>query len=103
MNHTILKTVFGALVANAAAAALAAFIVVGLTSCTENSRARTMGGTATIELPKNTELVNVTWKETQLWYLTRPMRADETPETLTFKEKSSLGIVEGTVLFKESR
>lgn len=60
------------------------------------------GGTQTVNLPTKTKLVNVTWKEAGMWILTRPMRENETAETLTFSEKSSFGIMEGTVIFKES-
>lgn len=59
------------------------------------------GGTTTVELPVDHKLFDVTWKKDNLWYATRPMRADETPETYTFKEDSSFGIFEGTVIFVE--
>lgn len=82
-------------------------VVLALASCTENSRARNYGGTQTVNLPPNTKLINATWKSyesgSSLWYLTRPMRADETAETLTFQEKSSFGLIEGTVNFVESK
>jgi hypothetical protein len=53
-------------------------------------------------LEKNQKLVNVTWKEGDtLWYLTRTARSGETPETYTFKEKSSLGILDGQVILIE--
>ena len=74
-----------------------------LVSCTENQRAKSYGGTATVDLPKNTKLVNATWKDQELWYLTRPMRNDEVAETSTLHEQSSFGIVEGAVVFKESK
>lgn len=73
------------------------------TSCTENERAKALGGTATLRLPKGEKLVNVTWKETSMWYLTRPMRADEIVETYTFREESGYGLLEGTVIIVESR
>jgi len=61
------------------------------------------GGTQTVDLPVKTKLVNVTWKDdSNMWILTRPMRENETPETLTFSEKSNFGVMEGTVIFKES-
>lgn len=65
--------------------------------------ARKLGGTTTEQLPPNTKLVNVTWKENSLWLITRPMRADEQPETYEFKESSIFGIVEGKIFIKESR
>jgi hypothetical protein len=82
---------------------LAAAAIVLLSSCTENERAKLFGGTQTVNLPTKTKLVNVTWKEgSAMWILTRPMRENETAETLTFSEKSNFGIMEGTVIFKES-
>lgn len=72
-----------------------------LTGCTENTRAKYYGGTATIQLPKGTKLVTATWKDDQLWYLYRPAKADETAETVVFKENSKYGLVEGKVIFVE--
>lgn len=74
-----------------------------LTSCTENSRAKSWGGTGRVELPKGQKLVGVTWKENELWYLTRPMRDTDIPEFSTFQEESSFGLMEGKVIFQEKR
>lgn len=83
---------------------IAAFLAcVVLCGCTENQRSRNFGGTQTIDLPKGTKLVTGSWKEHDLWYLTRPMRADETPETSEMIESSSFGVMQGKVIFKESR
>jgi hypothetical protein len=78
-------------------------IVVTLFSCTENSRVRKWGGDGTLELPMGQKLVNLTWKGDQLWYLTRPMTANDSVETYTFHEESSFGIIEGTYKVIESR
>lgn len=83
--------------------AIAIVMVLTLFSCTENSRAKSFGGTAHITLPANQKLLNATWKDDNLWYLTRPMRDDETPETYTFSEESSWGIWEGAYIIKETR
>ena len=37
-----------------------------------------------------------------MWYLTRPMRDDEEPETHTFEQSSEFGVFEGTVTIIES-
>ena len=75
-----------------------------LISCTENLQVRQFGGTMTVNLPPNVRLVNVTWKEgNSLWYLTRNMETNETPETYTFQEKSQYGIAEGSVIIVESK
>ncbi len=76
-------------------------LMIGLVGCTENTRAKSFGGTANVSLKPGHKLVNVTWKESQLWFLTRPMRADEKPETYSFSEESSWGVIEGTVLIRE--
>jgi hypothetical protein len=77
---------------------LAAILLAG---CTANERARQFGGTVTVDLPPGRKLVNATWKEQDLWYLHRPARTGETPEVVVFSSKSSFGIVEGSVVFKE--
>lgn len=82
---------------------LAIIASLGLASCTENERAKRFGGTATINLPTGQKLVNVTWKDTQLWYLTRQMKPNDSAETYEFKEESSFGIIEGTVKLVETK
>jgi hypothetical protein len=54
-----------------------------------------------IDLPKGEKLIEATWKGEDLWYLTRPMRSNESPEIYIFREDSSFGVMEGTVTFKE--
>lgn len=82
---------------------LAIIASLGLASCTENERAKSFGGTATINLPTGQKLVNVTWKDTQLWYLTRQMKPNDSAETYEFKEESNFGIIEGTVKLVETK
>jgi uncharacterized lipoprotein YehR (DUF1307 family) len=82
---------------------LAIAVIVSMASCTQNERAKQFGGTATIDLPQGQKLVNITWKEDQIWYLTRPMGASDSAETYTFQEESSYGVMEGTVILKESK
>ena len=41
-----------------------------------------------MSLPFGEKLEQVTWKMDAFWYLTRPMREGEVPETHTFQEKS---------------
>jgi len=63
--------------------------------------ARQFGGSETIELKPGERLVNLTWKETNLWILTKQ---DTTkPTTYSFKEKSSFGIAEGQVTIIETK
>ena len=83
------------------------FSVAAFSACTQQDMARHYGGTAKMNLEKGQKLVTVTWKDGglggQLWYLTRPMREGEVPETYSFKESSSFGVIEGTVIIVETR
>lgn len=74
-----------------------------LAGCTENQRAKKWGGTATINLPKGEKLVEATWKETSLWYLTKPMSPQDSAQTYIFREDSDFGIIQGTVKFVETK
>jgi hypothetical protein len=67
-----------------------------LTSCTENYRTKHFGGTETIPLKSNEIVLNVTWKESQMWICTR----DTITNTVYFREKSNWGVLEGTVILK---
>ena len=80
-------------------------IVMGVmvTSCTENNRVKNWGGEGNINLPKGRKLVNVTWKENQIWYLTRPMNSNDVAETYQFQEESSWGVMEGTYNIVETK
>jgi hypothetical protein len=80
-----------------------ALVAISLASCTENSRVKNWGGEGTINLPKGQKLVNVTWKETQIWYLTRPMDSTDVAETYQFHEESSYGVMEGTYTIVETK
>ena len=73
------------------------------TGCTEQERVRNFGGTVTINLPAGQELMEATWKDDNLFYLTRPMSEDYVPVTKTFQESSSYGIMESKVIFIETR
>lgn len=74
-----------------------------LSSCTENARARSYGGKQSISIEKGMKVVSASWKEGDVWILTRPMKSDEQPETLKYVEKSNLGVLEGEIDFVESR
>jgi hypothetical protein len=67
-----------------------------LLSCTDNSRARRWGGTEIIQLPQNCRFVNSTWKENALWVVVQ----DTVTKEHFMYEKSSLGVLEGKIIFK---
>lgn len=74
-----------------------------------NAIAKKIGGVATVKLPPDTKLVNVSWKtdpksnKTSLYYLYRPMRKDEFPETYKYQEDSTWGVLESTIIIVETR
>ena len=69
---------------------------VFISSCTKNKRARTFGGEEEITLKANEKLINITWKESNMWLLTE--------DTLTnikyFRENSAWGVWEGEIIVK---
>lgn len=76
--------------------------IIALSSCTENERARNFGGKETINLSAGSKLVNATWKGDDLWLLTKPMQPSEYAETYIFQEKSSYGLLEGSITIVET-
>ena len=78
-------------------------LLLACCSCTENLRTRQYGGTSAIELEPGQKLMEVTWKEASLWYLTEPMEPGYEPKTKVFQEDSRFGIMEGTVIFVEKK
>lgn len=72
-----------------------------LASCNQ-CMSRSFGGTTTINLESGEKLIEVTWKDDgNLWYLVEPMDSDYTPKTKVFKESSTIGVMEGKVIFIE--
>ena len=70
-----------------------------LFGCNEQQMARSFGGTETVELNPGQRLVNITWKEAELWILTKQ---DTTkPTTYSFKQKTAFGNIEGEVIVIE--
>ena len=69
---------------------------VFISSCTKNKRTRTFGGKEEITLKANEKLINITWKESNMWLLTE--------DTLTnikyFRENSAWGVWEGEIIVK---
>ncbi|MCK9459575.1 MAG: hypothetical protein M0R80_08045 [Proteobacteria bacterium] len=82
---------------------MALVLLLCLAGCTANQRAKSFGGKMTTTLPPGQKLVNLTWKDSNLWILKRQMRKDEVPEEYTFSEESSWGVVEGTIVIKEQK
>jgi len=71
-------------------------ILSALTSCTDNARVRYAGGRAVLEIASDRKLVNITWKEEDLWILTKARQEGDTvKDTYFFSEKSSYGLKDG--------
>ena len=77
-------------------------VIMMLTSC-ENLVTRNFGGSQTIELEKGQRLVEITFKDNDLWILTEPMDSDYVPKTKTFYEDSNLGVMQGKITIVEQR
>ena len=84
------------------AAIVVAMIVGFLFSC-ENFVTRKLGGSQTITLDKGQRLVEMTWKNNNLWILTEPMDSDYVPKTKTLYEDSNFGMMEGKITIVEQR
>lgn len=74
----------------------AAASMIALASCTDNQRARQFGGTETVDIPEGRIIVNCTWKQDDLWLLTK----DTITGKMYFNEKSSWGMMGGEINFK---
>jgi hypothetical protein len=80
-------------------AAVAIVIALLATFFGANFWAKSFGGTINVE--SREKVVNATWKESNLWILTRPPVPGDKPVTLTFQEYSNLGILQGKVVITE--
>ena len=80
---------------------IALMAVMLLSGC--HGVAREFGGELEVTLDPGQKLEEITWKDTTLWYLTRPMRDDEDAETHIFQADNEWGVFDGTVTIIESR
>lgn len=75
-----------------------------LASCTENNRVKNFGGTGEVEIAPTQKFVNVTWKNEELWVVTKDRTsADTSYDTYRLQEKSSYGVLEGTYIITETK
>lgn len=66
------------------------------TSCTKNERVKYFGGKDELKLKDNEILINITWKDSDMWVLT----IDTTTNIKYFRESSSWGVFEGEIIIK---
>ena len=78
---------------------LATITILFLYGCTDNQRAKSWGGTKDVTLEPNHKLINITWKDDEVWVLSE--------DTLTgisyFKEQSKYGFVQGQVIINPAK
>lgn len=79
-----------------------AVLLCTFTGCTENEMAKNFGGSLKVDVPCGEKVYDVTWKDGNFWYASRPMLPGETAQTSHFREKSSWGSLEGEVVLVES-
>lgn len=76
---------------------LVVILTVIFSSCTDNQRARSFGGTETIKLEPHEQFINIAWKGDDLWVIVQ----DTITGTIYAKEKSSFGVWEGMVVIQK--
>ena len=78
-------------------------LVITLFGCTENGSVKYWGGKTRINIPSDRQFVNMTWKDNEMWVLTKMRPKSDTIKSIYFfKEKSSFGINEGEVTIVEN-
>lgn len=75
---------------------IAAFMILITMSCTENQRAKNFAGKQTVNLRPGEILINVTWKDDNMWLLTE----DTTSHVKYFRENSSWVKFSGQIIIK---
>ena len=83
------------------AGSLIALMAMSAFGCTGNNIAKNYGRSETIKLSPGERLDNVTWKDDDMWIL-KHVEPTKAPKTYTFKEKSSFGLMQGTITIIES-
>lgn len=71
-------------------------------SC-ENYTTKHFGGTMTIDVEPGYKVTNVTFKGDEIWYFMEPMDSTYVPTQKKLVEKSMYGVLEGTIIFNETR
>ena len=77
--------------------------LITFSSCTEQTRVRTLGGSMQVRLPVNKKLVMCTWKDSSLFYLLEDMEDTYVPKKKYFFESSALGVLQTEITFIETR
>lgn len=81
---------------------LIALCVVCMVGC-ENYTTKHLGGTMTIDVEPGYKVTSATFKEDEIWYFVEPMDSEYVPKQKKLVEKSMYNVLEGTIIFKETR
>lgn len=81
---------------------LICLIAIIAVSC-ENATTRHLGGTMTINVEPGYKVTNATFKDEEIWYFVEPMDSTYVPVQKKLVEKSKHGVLEGTIIFSETR
>lgn len=76
---------------------LVVILTVIFSSCTDNQRARSFGGTETIKIESQEKFINIAWKDDDLWVVLQ----DTITGIYYAKEKSSFGMMQGKVVIQK--
>ena len=68
-----------------------------------NYAVKHLGGTQKVNLKKGEKFMSCSWKDNSIWYTARPMNSTDTATTVIYREVSEKGILEGEVIFYESK
>ena len=82
---------------------MAAVLSMVAISCTQNQRARNLGGTMEVKVKPGYKVTMATWKNDDLFYMIEEMDSSYVPKKKVLVEDASFGILETKVVFTESR
>lgn len=82
------------------AAALIGLLIGTIIGCTNQGGTRAFAGKVKIELEAGRRLVNIAWRNNNLWILTE-VAPEQVPVEYEFKEYPALDVIAGMVIIKE--
>ena len=71
--------------------------------CSQQGMARYWGGETDMYIEPNRKLIEMTWKDDNVWLLTRPMTDEDIADVYEFSESDAIGILEGTLHIYETK
>lgn len=77
--------------------------MLAFSSCTQNQRARSLGGTMEVKVKPGYKVTMATWKQNDLFYMIEKADSSYVPTEKILVEDASWGVLETKVTFIESR